>query len=109
MVESVGSEHMGKIAGLTSTLTAAGTCAGPVLAGFLFGLGGYWPSWLGPAVFLVVDILMRVLLINRPKAPQESKCGKYTDRERERERERERGGGEKKLSLITLWLASTKI
>ncbi|UDD57547.1 hypothetical protein AFCA_005049 [Aspergillus flavus] len=72
MVESVGSEHMGKIAGLTSTLTAAGTCAGPVLAGFLFGLGGYWPSWLGPAVFLVVDILMRVLLIDRPKAPQET-------------------------------------
>ncbi|KAE8324713.1 major facilitator superfamily domain-containing protein [Aspergillus sergii] len=72
MVESVGSEHMGKIAGLTSTLTAAGTCAGPVLAGFLFGLGGYWPSWLGPAVFLVVDILMRVLLIDRPKAPQEA-------------------------------------
>ncbi|PKX92268.1 MFS general substrate transporter [Aspergillus novofumigatus IBT 16806] len=71
MVESVGSEHMGKIAGLTSTLTAAGTCAGPVLAGFLFGLGGYWPAWVGPAVFLVVDVLMRVLLIDRPKAPRE--------------------------------------
>ncbi|KAL3476228.1 major facilitator superfamily domain-containing protein [Aspergillus californicus] len=72
MVESVGSEHMGKIAGLTSTLTAAGTCAGPLLAGFLFGLGGYWPAWVGPAVFLVVDILMRVLLIDRAKAPRES-------------------------------------
>ncbi|KAL4748052.1 major facilitator superfamily domain-containing protein [Aspergillus terricola var. indicus] len=70
MVESVGSEHMGKIAGLTSTLTAAGTCAGPMLAGFLFGLGRYWFAWVGPAVFLVVDILMRFLLIDRPKAPQ---------------------------------------
>ncbi|KAI9370351.1 MFS general substrate transporter [Aspergillus egyptiacus] len=72
MVEGVGSEHMGKIAGLTSTLTAAGTCAGPLLAGFLFGLGGYWPAWAGPAVFLVVDIGMRVLLIDRPKAPREN-------------------------------------
>ncbi|PKY04684.1 MFS general substrate transporter [Aspergillus campestris IBT 28561] len=71
MVESVGSEHMGKIAGLTSTLTAAGTCTGPLLAGFLFGLGGYWPAWVGPAVFLAVDILMRILLIDRPKAPRE--------------------------------------
>ncbi|KAL4875660.1 major facilitator superfamily domain-containing protein [Aspergillus karnatakaensis] len=72
MVESVGSEHMGKIAGLTSTLTAAGTCAGPVLAGFLFGLAGYWPAWAGPGVFLVVDILMRVLLIDRPEMQAET-------------------------------------
>ncbi|KAL4913962.1 major facilitator superfamily domain-containing protein [Aspergillus aurantiobrunneus] len=69
MVERVGSEHMGKIAGLTSTLTAAWTCAGPLLAGFLFGLGGYWPAWVGLAVFLVVDIVM---LIDRPKARRET-------------------------------------
>jgi MFS family permease len=79
---------MGKIAGLTSTLTAAGTCAGPVLAGFLFGLGGYWPAWVGPAVFLVVDIVMRVLLIDRPKAPRESKCRGYIDTGKRGKREK---------------------
>ncbi|KAB8230317.1 major facilitator superfamily domain-containing protein [Aspergillus alliaceus] len=72
MAESIGSEHMGKIAGLSSTLTAAGTCAGPVLAGFLFGLGGYWVAWAGAVFFLVVDIIMRLVLIDNPKAPQET-------------------------------------
>ncbi|KAJ5403170.1 major facilitator superfamily domain-containing protein [Penicillium cosmopolitanum] len=60
MAENIGSEHMGKIAGLTSTLTAAGTTGGPILAGVLFGLGGYWCAWMGPAAFLLVDITMRL-------------------------------------------------
>lgn len=67
MAENIGSEHMGKIAGLSSTLTAAGTCSGPVIAGFLFGIGGYWTAWAGAALFLVVDIIMRLLMIEKPK------------------------------------------
>ncbi|KAJ5836534.1 hypothetical protein N7447_002560 [Penicillium robsamsonii] len=41
MVENLGTEHMSKIAGLTSTLAAAGTTTGPVLEGLLFEAGGY--------------------------------------------------------------------
>ncbi|KXG49863.1 Major facilitator superfamily domain, general substrate transporter [Penicillium griseofulvum] len=67
MAENIGSEHMGKIAGLTSTIVSAGTCAGPVIAGFLFGFGGYWTAWGGAALFLVVDIIMRLLMIERPQ------------------------------------------
>lgn len=67
MAENIGSEHMGKIAGLSSTLTSAGTCSGPVIAGFLFGIGGYWAAWAGAALFLVVDIIMRLLMIEKPK------------------------------------------
>ncbi|KAK4869478.1 hypothetical protein LT330_005860 [Penicillium expansum] len=67
MAENIGSEHMGKIAGLSSTLTAAGTCSGPVIAGFLFGIGGYWTAWAGAALFLVVDIIMRLLMIEKPQ------------------------------------------
>ncbi|KAK9859747.1 Major facilitator superfamily domain [Penicillium brevicompactum] len=66
MAENIGSEHMGKIAGLSSTLTSAGTCSGPVIAGFLFGIGGYWAAWSGAALFLVVDIIMRLLMIEKP-------------------------------------------
>lgn len=66
MAENIGSEHMGKIAGLSSTLTSAGTCSGPVIAGFLFGIGGYWVAWTGAALFLVVDIIMRLLMIEKP-------------------------------------------
>lgn len=67
LAKNIGSEHMGKIAGLTSTLTAVGTCAGPVMAGFLFGIGGYWTAWTGAIAFLVVDIIMRLLMIEKPK------------------------------------------
>ncbi|KAJ5928373.1 hypothetical protein N7466_007329 [Penicillium verhagenii] len=65
MTENIGSEHMGKIAGLSSTMTAVGTTTGPVLAGILFGLGGYWLAWAGAIGFLVVDIIMRLLMVER--------------------------------------------
>jgi MFS family permease len=71
MAENLGSKHMGKISGLTTTLTAAGTTAGPVLAGLLFELGGYWCAWLGAAAFLLVDIIMRLILIEKRVKPQQ--------------------------------------
>ncbi|KAL2828671.1 major facilitator superfamily domain-containing protein [Aspergillus cavernicola] len=67
LTENMGSEHMGKITGLTSALTAAGTIAGPVLAGLLFGIGGYWFAWAGAAGFLVVDTIMRLLMVEKKK------------------------------------------
>ncbi|KAJ5676860.1 uncharacterized protein N7477_002493 [Penicillium maclennaniae] len=70
MAENIGSEHMGKIAGLSSTLTAAGTTAGPVVAGLLFEVGGYWCAWAGAASFLLVDIIMRLIMMEKPVKPQ---------------------------------------
>ncbi|KAF3391744.1 hypothetical protein F1880_007445 [Penicillium rolfsii] len=71
MAENLGTEHMGKISGLTTTLTAAGTTAGPVLAGFLFAIGGYWCAWMGAAAFLLVDIIMRLIMIEKPVKSQQ--------------------------------------
>lgn len=70
MAENIGSEHMGKIAGLSSTLSAAGTCFGPVIAGFMFGVGGYWAAWAGAIAFLIVDIIMRLLMVEKPSRRQ---------------------------------------
>lgn len=70
MAENIGSEHMGKIAGLSSALTAAGTTAGPVIAGLLFELGGYWCAWAGAAGFLFVDIIMRLIMTEKPVKSQ---------------------------------------
>lgn len=66
MVENLGSEHMGKIGGLVSTLQAAGTTAGPFLAGLLLTVGGYWCAWAAAAAFLLVDIVMRLLMVEKP-------------------------------------------
>ncbi|KAJ6017350.1 hypothetical protein N7451_000729 [Penicillium sp. IBT 35674x] len=66
MAENLGSEHMAKIAGLSSILTATGTTAGPLLSGLLFGAGGYWCAWAGAGAFLLVDIIMRLLMLEKP-------------------------------------------
>lgn len=81
MAENIGSEHMGKIAGLSSTLTSAGTCSGPVIAGFLFGIGGYWTAWAGAALFLIVDIIMRLLMIEKPQKRRDTACRTRTRNE----------------------------
>ena len=67
MADNVGSEHMGKISGMVSVVAAAGTTGGPVISGILFEIGGYWASWSGVFVFIVADIVMRVLMIEKPK------------------------------------------
>ncbi|KAJ5562733.1 hypothetical protein N7535_002822 [Penicillium sp. DV-2018c] len=88
MAENLGSEHMGKIAGLSSTLTAAGTCSGPVIAGFLFGIKGYWAAWAGAALFLIVDIIMRLLMIEKPQK-RKGRDACVEDRSHASDRERE--------------------
>lgn len=65
MVENLGSEHMGKIGGLVTTLQATGTTAGPFLAGLLFEVGGYWCAWAAAGAFLLVDIVMRLLMVEK--------------------------------------------
>ncbi|KAJ5146178.1 uncharacterized protein N7515_000742 [Penicillium bovifimosum] len=89
MAENIGSEHMGKIAGLSSTLTAAGTCSGPVIAGFLFGIKGYWMAWAGAALFLVVDIIMRLLMIEKPQKRRAVGVSCVEDRSHSHSSERE--------------------
>ncbi|KAJ5795004.1 hypothetical protein N7457_001603 [Penicillium paradoxum] len=93
MAENIGSEHMGKIAGLSSTLTSAGTCSGPVIAGFLFGIGGYWTAWAGAALFLIVDIIMRLLMIEKPQKRRDAESTCAEDHSYSSEREPLLNGG----------------
>ncbi|GAD99012.1 AMP dependent ligase, putative [Paecilomyces variotii No. 5] len=66
LAENIGSEQMGKVSGLTSTLSAGGTTFGPLLAGLLFHAGGYWCAWAGAAAFLLLDIIMRLVMKEKP-------------------------------------------
>ncbi|KAL4876910.1 major facilitator superfamily domain-containing protein [Aspergillus karnatakaensis] len=70
LAENLGSEHMGKISGAVSTVAAAGGCAGPAIAGLLFGLSGYWGAWSGAVFFLVVDIILRLLMVEKVKVQE---------------------------------------
>ncbi|KAI9369431.1 major facilitator superfamily domain-containing protein [Aspergillus egyptiacus] len=81
LAENIGSEHMGWIAGLTSTLTAAGTTAGPILAGSLFEAGGYWCAWTGAVGFLMLDFVMRLVMKEKPASLRHAATGEEDERE----------------------------
>ena len=66
LAANLGAENMGRIAGLAEVLTSAGTAAGPFISGSLFKVGGYWAAWGGAAAFLVVDIALRLVMLERP-------------------------------------------
>ncbi|OJJ44443.1 hypothetical protein ASPZODRAFT_135267 [Penicilliopsis zonata CBS 506.65] len=80
LAENIGSEHMGKISGMISTVAAVGTSGGPVLGGMLFELGGYWTAWMGAFAFILVDIVLRLLMVEKKRTKGE---GKMLDPEQE--------------------------
>ena len=60
-------EHLGKTYGVISLVVAAGTSAGPMVAGILFEVGGYWLAWSSAFAIILVDIVLRMLMLERPK------------------------------------------
>ena len=68
LADNIGSEHIGKISGMISTVAAGGTSAGPVVSGILFEVGGYWASWSGVFVLVFIDVVMRLLMVEKPSA-----------------------------------------
>ncbi|RAL01423.1 MFS transporter [Aspergillus ibericus CBS 121593] len=66
IADNVQPEHLGKTYGVISLVVAAGTSGGPMVAGILFELGGYWTAWSSAFVILVVDIVLRLLMLEKP-------------------------------------------
>lgn len=67
IADNVKQEHLGRVYGLISVAVAVGTSAGPMLSGILFDLGGYWVAWSSAFVVIVIDIVLRLLMLERPK------------------------------------------
>lgn len=63
LTDNVGFEHMGKVMGMAMSFVTAGIVGGPMVAGFLFQLVGYWPTWSAPLVLLVLDMSARLVMI----------------------------------------------
>ncbi|OOF92874.1 hypothetical protein ASPCADRAFT_210117 [Aspergillus carbonarius ITEM 5010] len=66
IADNVQPEHLGKTYGVISLVVAAGTSGGPMVAGILFELGGYWTAWSSAFVILIVDIVLRLLMLEKP-------------------------------------------
>lgn len=63
VADTVGQEHTGKALGGLSSFFNSGLLFGPMLSGTLLQLFGYWPTWMVAIAVLVIDILMRLVMI----------------------------------------------
>lgn len=65
IADNVDSEHMGKSYGAISMAVGVGTSAGPVLGGTLLELGGYWVAWSSAFSVIIIDIVLRLLMLEK--------------------------------------------
>ncbi|KAI9925444.1 hypothetical protein MW887_005825 [Aspergillus wentii] len=79
IADNVQQEHMGKTYGAISVAVSAGTSAGPMVSGILFQVGGYWLAWSSAFLILLIDIVLRLLMLERPREKNES--GQNSDSE----------------------------
>ncbi|KAK6513729.1 hypothetical protein TWF506_008168 [Arthrobotrys conoides] len=66
--DSIHGSNMGKAAGLIQGFVSVGALSGPAVAGLLLELTGYWITWGSALLLLVVDIVMRLLMVEQKKS-----------------------------------------
>ncbi|KAF7171149.1 hypothetical protein CNMCM5623_003578 [Aspergillus felis] len=67
IADSVDSKRLGMIYGIISVAAAVGLSAGPMVSGVLFKLGGYWTAWTSAFAILLVDIVLRLLMLENSR------------------------------------------
>lgn len=67
VADNIPKENTGRTYSAISMAVAAGTSSGPMLSGILFQVGGYWVAWSSAFVILVIDIVLRLLMLERPR------------------------------------------
>ena len=67
IADNVKMEHLGKTYGLISMVLAISSSTGPMISGMMFDLGGYWLAWLSACLVIICDVVLRLLMLERPK------------------------------------------
>ncbi|EFR02359.1 hypothetical protein MGYG_05356 [Nannizzia gypsea CBS 118893] len=71
LVDNVGTDKIGQTMGLSMSFVMAGVVLGPVVAGSLLQLIGYWATWSVPLLIICFDIIARLLMIEGKKQSEE--------------------------------------
>ncbi|KAK2832013.1 hypothetical protein FQN49_006939 [Arthroderma sp. PD_2] len=71
LIDTVGMEHMGKTMGLSMSFVMVGVIGGPAVAGSVLQLSGYWMTWSVPLAVIIIDIIARLLMIERRNTCEE--------------------------------------
>jgi MFS family permease len=64
LTENAGEGNVGKIMGISMSFVMIGTVGGPIIAGTVLELQGYWAAWSIPLVALAVNIIARLVMID---------------------------------------------
>ncbi|KAI9695925.1 MAG: hypothetical protein M1836_006042 [Candelina mexicana] len=67
VADTVGGENMGKTMGSVGAILTAGTLSGPMVSGVLLQTVGYWATWATAIFVLMIDVIMRLIMIEHPK------------------------------------------
>ncbi|MCJ1367555.1 hypothetical protein MMC16_006689 [Acarospora aff. strigata] len=67
LADTVGGDNMGKTLGTISIFTTAGQFSGPMIGGLLLETAGYWVAWSTAVGILLIDVVMRLAMLERPK------------------------------------------
>ncbi|KJZ70017.1 hypothetical protein HIM_10598 [Hirsutella minnesotensis 3608] len=67
LTEAGGDKNVGKFIGLSMSFVMMGIVGGPVIAGAMLEWRGYWAAWSVPLGILVVDIIARFIMIEKPR------------------------------------------
>ncbi|EAU35708.1 predicted protein [Aspergillus terreus NIH2624] len=65
VADAVPRDRLGTAMGVVMTFANAGTISGPMVSGLLLEWAGYWATWSVPLVVLGVDIVLRMLMVER--------------------------------------------
>lgn len=63
--DSIDGRNIGKAFGLVHSFVSVGALSGPVVAGLLLEVAGYWITWASALLVLVLDIVMRLLMLEQ--------------------------------------------
>ena len=77
LTDNVAGEHLGRVLGFAMSFVSAGILSGPLVAGMMLELTGYWAAWSIPFTLLVLDVIARLIMIEprgyeRPSSSDQS-------------------------------------
>ncbi|KAI9371740.1 major facilitator superfamily domain-containing protein [Aspergillus egyptiacus] len=70
VADNVPVEHLGKAYGTLYVAVSASTSVGPMLSGVLLELAGYWVAWSSAFAVLGIDIVFRLLMVEKHDVKQ---------------------------------------
>ncbi|KAJ5498750.1 hypothetical protein N7453_007801 [Penicillium expansum] len=84
LAENVPADQLGRMYGFVTIAIGVGTSGGPLVAGVLFDVCGYWVAWSSVLFVIVFDVILRCLMLERSRdsgSPRAERAGQDPERE----------------------------